>query len=126
MTRPSPALIAEWYGKLRRAGFCDIEGGRDLNKLHAWTFRGGTGHGPSVESWPEGFEPQQSLADHPTAVYYRGLAAISPRTSVLALVATIGNASAAARARKMSRRTVNDRERTFAKSIGLFREAHGS
>lgn len=75
MKRPSPALVAEWYGKLRRAGFRDIEGGRDLNALHASTFPGGDGtRGAAFVAWPDtDFEPRVPLSDHPTAVYYRRL-----------------------------------------------------
>lgn len=133
MTRPSPALIAEWYGKLRRAGFRDIEGGRDLNKLHTWTFRGGDGtHGAAVESLPEGFEPRCTLADHPTAIYYRELAraAEQAKTDDLAVMLSLatldGNTAHAARVLGMRRNWAGKQERRFAKSIGLLREAHGS
>lgn len=131
MKRPSRELIALWYAKLRATGFRDVEGGRDLNELHASTFRGGDGsHGAAVHSWPDGFEPQQRLADHPTAVYFRGLEhaarELTGERRVMLLAASDGNIAAAARSIGRNRFKGHRRVQRFAVSIGLRREAHGS
>jgi hypothetical protein len=75
MKRPPPGLVAEWYGKLRRAGFIDIELDRK-GQPRPSTFPGGDGsRGAAFVAWPDAdFEPRAMLADHPTAVYYRRLA----------------------------------------------------
>lgn len=140
--RPSPQLVAEWYAKLRASGFRDIEDGVRPGKL-AWTFRGGDDAGAIVQ-WSslarrmglgrdEGryeFEPKQTLADHPTAVYHRELEhaarALKGSPRKLMLAASNEGAAAGARDQKMSRRTASYQVRKFAIATGLLREAHGS
>lgn len=129
MTRPSPALVATWYARLRAAGFRDIEGGRDLNRLHTWTFPGGDGPG-SVQQLVDGLEPRLALADHPTAVYHRELEhaarVLKGRQRQLVMVASSATAARAGGRMNVPRRTAAHQVRRFAISVGLVREAHGS
>jgi hypothetical protein len=154
VTKPSHALVATWYARLRATGFRDIEDGVRPGKL-AWTFRGGSGadHGAVFVQWPQWdahWDPRQGsvsksgekvdfdlpddnehrLADHPTAVYYRRLAqaaqALKGRQRKLILVASEDGAAEASRGLKMSRRTASHQVRRFAVATGLVREAHGS
>jgi hypothetical protein len=120
--RPPPQLIAEWYAKLRAAGFRDVEG--------ATTFTARMSRPACVVSWPRGFEPSETVADHPTAVYYRGLEhvgrALKGKTRKLVIAASNEGASAASRGLRMSRRTASYQVRQFAIETGLLREAqHG-
>lgn len=140
--RPSPQLIAAWYAKLRATGFRDIEGGGDIMRLSGWTFRSSqhaAGWRKSPSEWsqlpaivplPDGFEPEVTLADHPTAVYYRGLEhaarALKGKPRRLVLAASNEGAAASGRALNMSRRTASYQVRRFAIEAGLLREAHGS
>lgn len=127
MKRPSPALVAEWYSKLRRSGFRDIEGGRDLNQLHASTFPGGDGsRGAAFVAWPDtDFEPRTLLADHPTAVYYRRLSQAAwdlPRDHKdrrLFLLAIESDTRNAARRLGVPGITARKRYLRFRDSIGL-------
>jgi hypothetical protein len=125
--RPSPQLIAEWYGKLRREGFRDIEGGRDLNKLHASTFPGGDGtRGAAFVAWPDAdFEPHAQLADHPTAVFHRRLSQAAwdlprdHRDRRLVLLACEQDATTAGRTLGIHYRAARRRLVEFRESLGI-------
>lgn len=128
MQRPSPQLIASWYARLRATGFRDIEYGRDTNEIDGWTFRGAKG--AAHVQMPDGFEPQFSLADHPTAVYFRGLEhaarELIGRRRRLMLITSMSDAGQASRKLGMSHRTARYQVQRFAAEIGLVRDAHGS
>lgn len=153
MKRPSPKLVAEWYAKLRATGFRDIEYGKDLNKLDAWTLPGNGGgdgrHGVEFIQWPRVGSGLASRAfgaeqprndrdfpddidhrtfDHPTVTYYRGLEhaahALKGRQRKLVLAASNAGAASAGRGLQMPRRTASYQVRQFAIETGLIRRVN--
>lgn len=145
MSRPSAALVASWYARLRRGGFVDVEGGRDLNQLDAWTFRGGSDSGNEDSSVrtrrsmvslsnrlddtdDAAAEPATPLADAPQAQYWRlvGIAAhevptVTPRRNFILLAAELGNVEAARRHYHLSRRQARTAWSKFLRRAGLSR-----
>lgn len=127
MTRPAPALVARWYARLRALGFVDVEGGRDLNRLDAWTFRGGAAPSSNAVVSLDGIgEPSYGLGDHPTALYWRivgqrvhEVSRVTPRRRFLLLAAELGNVDAARRRCRLTHRVARRTWEKFLRSIGL-------